>query len=197
MENTNDIRILQTAHQLFNARGYKNVTIKDLADELGMSKKTIYQYFQGKEEIATAVVEDSMKKISEATNISELQELDPLIAVREMLKFIKDESIRFGPLFLMDIEKYLPELAYRFKEFRNERKRFIEGLLKNAQDIGLVRDIPIELATEVLSVTIRGLVKSEFVSQHGYSISDVLDLYLDIFCRGISSSKDSNNAAKI
>lgn len=196
MENVYRMRILQAAHELFDNRGYRSVTIKDLADKLGMSKKTIYQYFYSKEEIATAVVEEAMQKMDQAFHISELPKADPLLAVKKMLLLAKDESMRLGPLFLMDIEKYLPDLAYRYKQFRNEKKNMIKQLLRNAQQMGLVRDIPIELSTEILSVSLKALVKSEFFSQYGYSISDVLDLFLDIFCKGITATNTLEKDSK-
>ncbi|MDF2592987.1 MAG: hypothetical protein K0S75_2453 [Clostridia bacterium] len=188
MENNNKVRILEMAHQLFDARGYRNVTIQDLADKLGMSKKTIYQYFTSKEEIATEVVEESMRHFNEIMITTEMPVEDPLSEIREMLGHAKDESTRFSPLFLMDIEKYLPDLFRRYRQFRDEKKKGIEQLLKNAQDMGLVRDIPIHLATQILSVSLKALVKSEFFTQHGYSMSDVLNLFLEIFCNGIAAT---------
>jgi AcrR family transcriptional regulator len=190
------MRILQAAHQLFDARGYRSVTISDLADKLGMSKKTIYQYFSSKEEIATAVVEEVMSKLDQVINMPELPKDDPLFVIKKILTHVKDETMRFGPLFLMDIEKYLPELAHKYRQFRNGKKKAVQEILKDAQQMGLIRDIPIQLATEILSVCLKALVKSEFFSQHGYSISDVTDIYLDIFCNGIAAPSASGEASK-
>ena len=46
-------KILDTATELFLTRGFKSVTMDDLAEEMGMSKKTIYSHFSNK----TALVE--------------------------------------------------------------------------------------------------------------------------------------------
>lgn len=189
MENVNRMRILQAARDLFNTRGYRSVTIQDLAEKLGMSKKTIYQSFSSKEEIATAVVEETMEAVRKVLHISKLPQSDPLFVIKEILIHVKDESMRFGPLFLMDIEKFLPDLANRFNQYRVEKNQYIEQLLKSAQDIGLVRDIPIKLATEVLKMCLKALVNSQLLSQNGFSIENKIDLFLDIFCRGIAESK--------
>lgn len=196
MENTNRMRILQVAHNMFNTRGYRSVTIKELADQLGMSKKTIYQYFSGKEDIAAAVVEECMKRLEEVAKISDISGLEPQFVIKEILMQSKEESLRFGPLFMMDMEKYLPELANRYKTFRNEKKQIIGELLKSAQHMDLIKDIPIPLVTEILSVCLKSLVRSDSFSQLGFSTTYVLDVFLDIFGKGIDASSTEKNDSK-
>lgn len=196
MENINRLRIIQVAHKMFNTRGYRSVTIKDLADQLGMSKKTIYQYFSGKEEIATAVVEECMRRLDEVAKITDMPDLDPQDAIKEILMRSKEETLRLGPLFLMDIEKYLPELANRYNTFRNEKKQIINELLKKAQNMDLIKDIPTPLVTEILSVCLKSLARSDSFSQLGYSTSYVLDMFLDIFGKGIQASSLEKNTCK-
>ncbi|NMA67926.1 MAG: TetR/AcrR family transcriptional regulator [Desulfitobacterium sp.] len=188
MENGNRGRIIQVAHKMFNARGYRSVTIKELADELGMSKKTIYQYFSSKEEIATSVVEECMRRLDEVSKITDIPDLDPQDAIKEILMRTKEETLRLGPLFLMDIEKYLPELANRYNVFRSEKKELINEFLKKAQHMDLIKDIPTPLVTEILSVCLKSLARSDSFSQLGYSTSYVLDVFLDIFGKGIQAS---------
>lgn len=193
MDNGNRIRIIQAAHGMFNTRGYRSVTMKELADKLGMSKKTIYQYFSSKEDIATAVVEESMKRLDEVAKIIEIPNLEPQFLIKEILMQSKEESLRFGPLFLMDIEKYLPELAIRYKSFRSEKKQTINKLLKDAQHLDLVKDISIPLVTEILSVCLKALVRSDSFSQLGFSTTYVLDVFLEIFGKGIDASNIEKN----
>jgi AcrR family transcriptional regulator len=189
MENVNRIRILQVARDLFNARGYRSVTVQELAEKLGISKKTIYQYFTSKEEIATAVVEETMESLDEIQvqfiNMAKESQSDPLFLIKEILIHAKNESMRFGPLFKMDMEKYLPDLANKFKQFRIESKQNIERLLQRAQEIGLLKDIPINLAMEILSVCLKAIVQLE--NRDRFSTEDALDLFLDIFCNGIAN----------
>lgn len=181
---------------MFNTRGYRSVTIKELADQLGMSKKTIYQYFSSKEDIATAVVEECMKRLDEVAKISDMPGLDPQFVIKEILMHSKEESLRFGPLFMMDMEKYLPGLAKRYKTFRNEKKQIIGELLKSAQHMDLIKDIPIPLVTEILSVCLKGLVRADSFSQLGFSTTYVLDVFLDIFGKGIDASSTENSNSK-
>jgi len=189
MENTIRLRIIQVAHKMFNERGYRNVTIKDLAEQLGMSKKTIYQYFSGKEEIAAAVVEECIRRLDEVAKITDTPDLAPRDAIKEILMRTKEETLRFGALFMMDMEKYLPELAQRYQTFRNEKKQVINEFLQKAQHMELIKDVPIPLVTEILSVCLKSLARSDSFAQLGFSTSYVLDVFLDIFGKGLEAAR--------
>lgn len=192
MEDINRVRILNTAYNLFNTRGYRSVTVQDLAEELGMSKKTIYQYFDGKEEIATAVVESTINKITLFKDNCKETQSDPLLAIKELLLYVQNESLRFGPLFIMDIQKYLPGLAERYNNFRKEGKATIKQYLESAQNMGLIKDIPIKLAMEILHESIRAVIKPEFLSHNNFAMNEVLNTFIDIFISGISLPKAAN-----
>jgi AcrR family transcriptional regulator len=183
MENANRSRIIKAARDLFNSRGYRSVTINDLAGSLGMSKKTIYQSFASKEEIAEAVVEETMERIDQVTAQSKFPSSEPLAAIKGMLIYSQDEQYRFGPMFMLDIEKYLPELAKKYKNFREGKKRSVEQLLLKGQQIGAVReDVRISDAVEVLSICLKALARG------GSTNTNAIDLFLTIFCSGIAAS---------
>ena len=50
-------KIIKSAEERFFKDGYRKVTMDEIASDLGISKKTLYKYFSGKESIATAVIE--------------------------------------------------------------------------------------------------------------------------------------------
>ena len=55
-------RILQKAHDLFNKYGIRSVTMDEIATQIGMSKKTIYQSFANKDELVDAIIQDHIAK---------------------------------------------------------------------------------------------------------------------------------------
>src|SRR3982074_1681456 len=56
-------RILTKADELFMQYGIRSVSMDDIATQLGISKKTIYQYFADKDELVDAVVESDVKEM--------------------------------------------------------------------------------------------------------------------------------------
>jgi AcrR family transcriptional regulator len=184
MEDFNRTRILQAADELFNTRGYKSVTIRDLAEKLGMSKKTIYQYFSGKEEIATAVIETVMGRIAEKFDRLKPGP-DPIAELRSTLEQVKAEVVRMNPLFLEDIQKFLPDVWQRVREFRAQKIMQIEYSIRAAQQLGIATEVNARLATVIFLETIQSLIRPESLSRHGFSANEAMDALINIFIAGI------------
>src|SRR5438876_11880615 len=64
--NSNRQRIVDAARGHFFRHGFRSVTLDDLAEELGISKKTLYAYFPGKFDLVEAVLADKLTAV-EAT----------------------------------------------------------------------------------------------------------------------------------
>ncbi|WP_274650603.1 TetR/AcrR family transcriptional regulator [Paenibacillus humicola] len=195
MEETNRLRIVRAAQELFYIRGYKSVTISGLADKLGMSKKTIYQYFSGKEEIAAAVIEDTLSRIDAAIRLSEYESEQPLQALRHALEQVKKQIAGLSPLFLEDVQKLLPGLWQRIEQFRAGKIGFIERLLQRAQEAGLAKDISPRLAMVIFLEATQALVKPDALARHGFPMTDVLDALVDIFCTGVMQPEGAETNA--
>ena len=58
-------RILGKSEEMFMQFGIRSVSMDDIANNLGMSKKTLYQYFADKDELVDGVIEGHITKIEE------------------------------------------------------------------------------------------------------------------------------------
>ena len=139
MEDLNRQRILEAADELFNTRGYMAVTISDIAEKLGMSKKTIYQYFTGKEEIVSSVIEAFMGRVAEKFDMLESGN-NPISNIRSLFEQIMTEVARISPLFQDDIRKFLPQVHQRLRTMRTEKFKKIEDCIRVAQQMGQVQN---------------------------------------------------------
>lgn len=188
MDQTVRLRIINTAFELFNVKGYRSVTLSELASKLGISKKTLYQYFTGKEDIAEAVLSEKMKQLTHQIDQSRSVSDDPLAEIKITLIGIKNQIMMVNPLFLYDIEKYIPSLWAKIEAFRAEKLMFMIKLLERAQHNGWIKPIQPKLAAHVFVSTVQTIVQPKFLSQNHYSIEQALDALIDIFLTGITSS---------
>lgn len=185
MTDLNRQRILDAAGELFNTRGYKSVTINDIAESLGMSKKTIYQYFAGKEELASSVVEAFMERVADKFDRLAPGQ-DPLSDIRALFEQIKTEVSRVSPLFQDDIRKFLPQVHQRMREMRAEKFKKVEECIRAGQRLGQVKEtIDPRLATIVFLEALQGFSRSD-LSRQGFSKFQAVDALIDIFLSGIA-----------
>ncbi len=141
-------KILIQAHELFAKEGIRSVTMDDLAQSLGMSKRTIYEHFKDKCEL---VKEDGkyfsleLKKGIECI----LVEADNIIqGIASMLHYINNVIMKVTPTYFTDMKKFYP-LAYenligdpRVRDFSvtNEfvQKGVEQGIFKSDINVKLV-----------------------------------------------------------
>src|SRR5438034_10338839 len=94
-------RIVEAARVHFFNHGFRSVTMDDLAEELGISKKTIYAHFPGKFDLLEAVLAD--KLISVEATLSEVTRAHPKdfpATLREMLAGTERDMHAIKPAFV-------------------------------------------------------------------------------------------------
>ncbi|MEY4050847.1 MAG: hypothetical protein RL262_1681 [Bacteroidota bacterium] len=131
-------RILNKARELMFQTGVRHVTMDDLATQLGISKKTIYQYYKDKDALVSSVVENELTNHSLICNQS-MQAADN--AVHEiflLMTVIQEMFNRMNPLALFEIEKYYP-LA--FEKIKNHKDDFIFSMISKNLEKGIAEGL--------------------------------------------------------
>jgi AcrR family transcriptional regulator len=76
--------ILAVATAEFADRGYAGARINEIADKLSTTKRMIYYYFGGKEQLYVAVLEQAYSRIRAVEQQLDVEHLDPVEAIREL-----------------------------------------------------------------------------------------------------------------
>lgn len=121
--------LLTKVSALYRKYGIKSVTMDDVAHELGISKKTLYQFVTDKTELVQQVVEhvrqcnfSSMRR-KEGTDLNAIEEL---IEVSQHVNTVmKDHS----PTYEYDLKKYYPDIYRSLMSAR--RKLMYESMISN------------------------------------------------------------------
>jgi AcrR family transcriptional regulator len=138
--NSTETRIVEGARELFSRYGLKSVTMDDISRHVGMSKKTIYQNFEDKNQIIYAVFQSEMAK--QQSSFIEFAETakDPVHEMVMMMQFMEKTFRRFNPNLFYDMQKHYPEVWKMFREFKVTCA--LESIMANLQkgkDLGLYR----------------------------------------------------------
>jgi AcrR family transcriptional regulator len=141
-------RILNKARELMFQTGVKHVTMDDLATQLGISKKTIYQYFKDKDALVSSVVENDLAKHALICNQS-MQIADNAVHEIFLLMTVLQELFSsMNPLTLFEIEKYYPLAFEKIKKHKDDfifsmisanlEKGIAEGLYRKDVDVTIL-----------------------------------------------------------
>lgn len=112
-------RILLKAHELFNRYGIRSVSMDDIATQLGMSKKTLYQYCTDKDELVTAVFTEVMEHNRGECTLNSVSAENAIHEVFKAFDMVQEMFSNMNPSVLFDMEKYHPICFKKYTEFKN------------------------------------------------------------------------------
>lgn len=153
--------LLKYSTAKFTQYGSKHVTLDELANELGISKKTIYTFFDNKEDLVTSSLESLINEYKEDINrLINSNANDPILSVILIYQRGFEYLKYFKPSFLFGLEKYYPKANTIFEAFSAElANSIIYDLLKQAQDFGHIRqDVDLELVVKIYFYRIDQLI---------------------------------------
>lgn len=139
-------KIIEKATDLFLRLGFKSITMDDIANEMCISKKTIYKFFINKEVLiaeSTAIMHDNVHQTIETIIAENYNPIQENFEIRKMFKGIF-QSAETSPLY--QLKKHYPEIyeTVLCKE-KHECHRFLRQNMERGIDLGLYRkEIDIE-----------------------------------------------------
>ena len=93
-------KLIDIARQLFAKRGVANTTMNDIAVASGKGRRTLYTYFNSKEEVYSAVIESELERLSDKLDEVAAMKMRPLDKVIELiythLSMIRETVVRNG-----------------------------------------------------------------------------------------------------
>lgn len=154
-------RIQTAAHSLVMQYGIRSVSMDDIATHLGMSKKTIYQYFKDKDELVEAVVDEVIAANQCACKADIDRSENAVHEIFLVMDMMAEMFKTMNPSILFDMQKYHPAAFAKFSKHKNE-------FLYNVCSQNLQRGIKEELYRPEMAVDIlcRYRVETMFVPFH-------------------------------
>ena len=140
-------RIKLQAHELFMQFGLKSVSMDDIATKLGMSKKTIYQYYADKDALVDDVIKSVLEHSESCCNRDTETAENAVHEIFLAMDFIMEVFRSMNPSLLFDMQKYYPTAYLKFLKHKND---YLFGVIKQ----NLQRGIKEELYREDLKVEV-------------------------------------------
>lgn len=184
-----DVRahIVEVATKKFHQQGSRSVTMDDIAHELTMSKRTLYQIFADKEELLLACVKhhgeveaELLQNLAEQTsNVLEFL----LVFFKEKLKHIDEVS----PQFISDLTKY-PRVIEYINQSKHAQEDDAVNFLNKGKEQGLFReDVNFRIVSRQLSSGLDTMVRNGLIEK--YPQSELFANTVIPYIRGCTTAK--------
>ncbi len=183
-------KILLQAKNLFMQYGTRSVSMDDIARNLGISKKTIYQYFEDKntivEKLHNYMIEFDKKMINDIHN-------DSKDAVEEVLKItqLKIQEIKqLKPAFIYDLRKYHPNVWENHHAHHNlyVKVAILENLNRGIKEGLYHQDFNMEIIATLRIASFEGVATMLELLQK-FDMSEVISTMTSHFIKGLVTEK--------
>lgn len=184
-------KILNKSKELFFKLGVKSVTMDDLARELGISKKTLYKFFDNKSDLVNAVLlqhfDDDKKNVENVIkNADNAIEEIMMIAKNGMKQFRK-----LHPSSIYDLKKYYPKAWTIVEKFKSEYVHcsIIENLTRGKKQGYYRPEIHEDVIAKLYSNNIDLLVSPSNFPATEYNFAELYKEFLIYHLHGIVTEK--------
>ncbi len=183
-------KILLAADALFMRLGVKSITMDDVCRELGISKKTLYQYFTDKADLVhQCMLWDFKKREEECTRL--LQNHNAIDAILSIMEHSSRTLKRLNPVAVHDIRRFYPE---SWKIFENHKNEFVFQCVRNNFIIGIQEgyyreNMPVDILARIYVETVMLIMSDMVFPAHQFSFLEVYHAFMEYHLHGICTPK--------
>ena len=187
-------KIISTSEELFLSLGFKSVTMDDIANTIGISKKTIYAHFSNKTELVEVVTFSVLDHITEGIDKINAASVNPIEELYEIKMFVMNylKNERVSPQH--QLKKYYPEIFERLKIKQFEKMHSsVENSLKMGMNTGLFRaDIDIDFISRMYFNGMTGIRDISIFPEDRFDRNYLFESYLEYHLRAIVTETGLN-----
>lgn len=180
-------KILQKATDMFLSYGFKSVTMDDIANKMGISKKTIYTHYANKTELVADSTMHMFDIISNGIDHICALEKNPIEELYEIKKFVmvnlKNE--KSSPQY--QLQKYYPKVhdVLRNKQFEVMQECVVRNIEKGIE-LGIYREnLNIGFVSRIYFSGVHSIKDLQVFPLEQFPVSTLIDEYLEYHLRGI------------
>lgn len=183
--------IIRKSSEIYMKYGIRSVSMDDIARELSISKKTIYQYFKDKDDLIEKVVKAYIDK--QECNMKEYisADMNSIDVLLEVSKFLISNHTKLNTSMLYDLQKYHPKAWEVIVKFR--REHVYDYICENMKQ-GIVEDLyrddlKIDIVARFYVYRMEQTYDLITLKIENYSFEDIFNTMFINHIRGIANTR--------
>jgi len=178
------VALLDDLERLFASEGFRHLTIADMAARTRCSRRTLYSIASSKEELVVVVLDRYFNRMGKDARLRAERVVDVRDKVEAYFSASVERSAHMTPLFLEDIEGYLPT-----KQLYDRHQALavgaLEGMFRDAMEVGNMRKGSPALVAEIVDAVIKRLRDADTLAKVGATRADVLTAFAQLCREGL------------
>ncbi|MBO3115481.1 TetR/AcrR family transcriptional regulator [Winogradskyella sp. DF17] len=184
-------KIIHTSAELFLNLGFKSVTMDDIANTMGISKKTIYVHFPNKTKLVEAVTFHLFDTICNGIDDICDNAPNPIEELYSIKLFVMHHLKNEKASPQHQLKKYYPQIYTQLKMKQFEKMHSsVEESLKDGVETGVFRDsIDVDFISRMYFTGMTGIKDNMFFPPQQFQMEYLMESYLEYHLRAIVTDK--------
>ncbi len=184
-------RILEEATRLFVASGYNGISMRQIAEAVGVSKAGLYYHFKDKEALFMAILNANLDRLGGLIQAARQQGTTTREQVSGMMRAIFDQAPNQRAIIRLASQEMMHLSREARAEFRRAyQTKFIhpvEEILRGGIERGELKPVNVLLATWILLGMAYPFLYPAHTTELG-SVAEAMDLMVNVFFDGLAGS---------
>lgn len=184
-------KIIAGAGELFTRYGVRSISMDDIARQLSISKKTIYQYFKDKDQVVTRAVQAYMEL--EKTEYDEIfhSSHDAVEELTKICSCMRKDFHEMNPSLLFDLKKFHPAAWEVWLEFKNDhiKNSVVNNLKKGIEEGYFRKDIDPEFLAILRVEQVQLIFNNHIFPTDQFNLKETQIKLFDHYVYGIVTDK--------
>ncbi len=178
-------RIMTGAVEVIREKGVK-FTMSDLALRIGVSKRSLYEYFESKEALVCSIVEDLLEDIQKQRlaimaddNFDYQEKLQRILTVKPLIFPSMEVHV------CIEIKRFLHVQSIQLDQIVSRNWTIVEEFLRLGIETGQLRSIYIPVIEKMIKGTMNEIVDYQFLAENNVSLCQAKEYMVDILINGL------------
>ena len=180
-------RIIDAAMQCFMQKGIKAVRMDDIANELSISKRTLYEIFQNKEDLLFEGVKNATEQQRQSMLVYSQQHNDVMQIILHFYVLKIRELDTVNPLFFTEINKYDKVRNYLQERHEEQRKNTNKFFLRGVEEGYFLPQLNYDIVTRLGDASMEYVMSTKMYKE--YSLQELFKNFVSVLLRGYCTEK--------
>lgn len=183
------IRILLSAAEEMKIRGTK-FTVDAVAERLGISKKTLYQYYTSKDELISALTDAAIADMEQQENAILASDLGFEAKLTALLTVEPKLFGKINDWVIDDMRRHKPDEWEKVERYRHSHVHQLREFIAEGIRHGKLRSVNAAVAAHMVLGACTEMLEYPFLKENNLTITDALHALTDIFLHGVLNAGD-------
>lgn len=184
-------RILIKSHELFLRYGVRSISMDEIATQLGISKKTIYQYYTDKDALVEGAVGIEINRNEKDCSVQQKCCENAVHEIFLAVDMAQEMLTHMNSSLIFDLEKYHPKA---FKKFNDHKNKFMFQLIKKNLEKGISEglyreEIKIDILSRFRLASMFLIFNPELFPLNKHTLPEIMAEITDNFLYGLATTK--------